>query len=116
MGSMASKLEDVSTLTMPVMIFLIVGFVVTISLMSSGNIDSGLIKILSYFPFTSPMAMFARISMGTTTNVQAIISIIILIISIVGVGYLAVAIYRIGILMYGKPPKFNEIVRALKKN
>lgn len=116
MGSMASKLEDVGTLTMPVMIFLIIGFVVTISFMSSGNIDSSIIKFLSYFPFTAPMAMFARIAMGTATTIQAIISIIILIISIVGVGYLAVAIYRIGILMYGKPPKFNEIVRALKKN
>lgn len=116
MGSMASKLEDVSTLTMPVMMFLIIGFVVVISFMSSGNIDSIVIKVLSYFPFTSPMAMFARISMGTATNIQAIISIVILIASIIGVGCLAVAIYRVGILMYGKPPKFNEIVRALKKN
>lgn len=116
MGSMASKLEDVGALTMPVMMFLIIGFVVTISLMSSGNIDSGFVKLLSYFPFTSPMAMFARIAMGTATTIQAIISIIILIASIVGVGYIAVALYRIGILMYGKPPKFNEIVRALKKN
>lgn len=115
MGSMASKLEDVGTLTMPVMIFLIIGFVITISFMSSGNIDSVVIKILSYFPFTSPMAMFARVSMGTANNIQALISILILIVSIIGVGYLAVAIYRIGILMYGKPPKFNEIVRALKK-
>ena len=116
MGSMASKLEDVGTLTMPVMMFLIIGFLITISLMSSGNIDSGIIKFLSYFPFTAPMAMFARIAMGTATTIQAIISIIILIISIIGVGYLAVAIYRIGILMYGKPPKFNEIIRALKNN
>ncbi len=116
MGSMASKLEDVGTLTMPVMMFLIIGFLITISLMSSGNIDSGIIKFLSYFPFTAPMAMFARIAMGTATTLQAIISIIILIVSIIGVGYLAVAIYRIGILMYGKPPKFNEIIRALKKN
>ena len=98
------------------MMFLIIGFVVVISFMSSGNIDSIVIKVLSYFPFTSPMAMFARISMGTATNIQAIISIVILIASIIGVGCLAVAIYRIGILMYGKPPKFNEIVRALKKN
>ena len=116
MGSMASKLEDVGALTMPVMMFLIIGFVVTISFMSSGNIDSGFVKLLSYFPFTSPMAMFARIAMGTATTIQAIISIIILIASIIGVGYIAVALYRIGILMYGKPPKFNEIVRALKKN
>lgn len=115
MGSMASKLEDVGTLTMPVMIFLIIGFVVTISFMSSGNIDSGIVKFLSYFPFTAPMAMFARIAMGTANHIEALISIVLLIASIIGVGNLAVAIYRVGILMYGKPPKFNEIIRALKK-
>ncbi len=116
MGSMASKLEDVGTLTMPVMFTFIVSFVITISFMSADNIDSVLINVLSYIPFTAPMAMFARICMGTASHLEALISIIILIISIYGVGRLAVAIYRIGILMYGKPPKFNEIVRALKKN
>ena len=100
---------------MPVMMFLIIGFVITIALMSSGYVDSSIVKVLSYFPFTSPMAMFARIAMGTATTLEAIISIIVLILSIIGVGYLAVAIYRVGILMYGKPPKFNEIARALKK-
>lgn len=116
MGSMASKLEDVGTLTMPVMFTFIIGFVITISFMSADNIDNIIIKVLSYVPFTSPMAMFARICMGTASHFEAIISIIILIISIFVLGRLAVTIYRIGILMYGKPPKFNEIVRALKNN
>lgn len=116
MGSMASKLEDVGTLTMPVMFTFIISFVVTISFMSADNIDSVFINVLSYIPFTAPMAMFARICMGTATHLEAFISIVILIISIYGVGRFAVAIYKIGILMYGKPPKFNEIVRALKKN
>lgn len=114
MGSMASKLEDVGTLTMPVMFTFIIGFVITISFMSADKIDNIIIKILSYVPFTAPMAMFARICMGTASHTEAIISIVILIISIFLLGRLAVAIYRIGILMYGKPPKFNEIVRALK--
>ncbi|MBR5320834.1 MAG: ABC transporter permease [Clostridia bacterium] len=116
MGSMASKLEDVGTLTMPVMFTFIISFVITISFMSADNIDSVFINVLSYIPFTAPMAMFARICMGTATHLEAFISIVILIISIYGVGRFAVAIYKIGILMYGKPPKFNEIVRALKKN
>ena len=116
MGSMASKLEDVGTLTMPVMFTFIVSFVITIAFMSADNIDNPFINILSYIPFTAPMAMFARICMGTASHLEALVSIIILIVSIYGVGRLAVAIYRIGILMYGKPPKFNEIARALKKN
>ena len=116
MGSMASKLEDVGTLTMPVMFTFIVSFVITIAFMSVDNIDNPFINILSYIPFTAPMAMFARICMGTASHLEALASIVILIISIYGVGRLAVAIYRIGILMYGKPPKFNENARALKKN
>ena len=116
MGSMASKLEDVGTLTIPVMFTFIVSFVITIAFMSADNIDNPFINILSYIPFTAPMAMFARICMGTASHLEALASIVILIISIYGVGRLAVAIYRIGILMYGKPPKFNEIARALKKN
>lgn len=114
MGSMASKLEDVGTLTMPVMFTFIISFVIVIAFMSADNIDNTLIKVLSYIPFTAPMAMFARICMGTAGHIEAIISVAILIVSIYGVGRLAVAIYEIGILMYGKPPKFNEIVRALK--
>ncbi len=116
MGSMASKLEDVGTLTMPVMFTFIISFVVTISFMSADKIDNPLINILSFIPFTAPMAMFARICMGTANHIEAFISIVILIISIYGVGRLAVAIYRIGILMYGKPPKLNEILRALRNS
>lgn len=116
MGSMASKLEDVGTLTMPVMFTFILSFIVTIMFMSSDNIDNPIINVLSYIPFSAPMAMFARICMGTATHLEALISIVLIIVAIIGIGYLAVAIYKIGILMYGKPPKFNEIVRALKKN
>lgn len=116
MGSMASKLEDVGTLTMPVMFTFILSFIVTIMFMSSDNIDNPVINVLSYVPFSAPMAMFARICMGTATHLEALISVLLIVVSIIGVGYLAVAIYKIGILMYGKPPKFNEIVRALKKN
>lgn len=115
MGSMATKLEDVGTLTMPVMFLFIISFVASITFLSSGNVDNAIMKVLSYIPFTSPMAMFVRIAMGTATTTEALIAIAILVASIVLTGYLAVAIYRIGILMYGKPPKFNEILRTLKK-
>lgn len=114
MGSMASKLEEVGTLTMPAMMTFVIGFIATISFMSSGNIDNPVMKVLSYIPFTSPMAMLARITMGEATGLQAAVSIVILLLSIIGVGYVAVAIYKIGILMYGKPPKFNEILKALQ--
>lgn len=114
LSSLASKMEEVGTLTMPVTFLMIVSFVITIGSISSGNVDNILLKVLSFVPFSSPMAMFARIAMNTAGTVEIIISVAVLVLSDVLIGYLAVAIYRIGILMYGKPPKFNELIRALK--
>ncbi|MGN0569766.1 MAG: ABC transporter permease [Candidatus Fimenecus sp.] len=114
LSSLASKMEEVGTLTMPVTFLMIISFVITIGSISSGNVDNVLLKVLSFVPFSSPMAMFARIAMNTAGTVEIIISVAVLVMSDILIGYLAVAIYRIGILMYGKPPKFNELIRALK--
>lgn len=115
LGSLASKTEEIGTLTMPVTFFMVLAFLGTMLSMSTDKMDTVFVKVLSYIPFCSPMAMFARIAMNTATTLEAVISIIVLIISNILIGYLAVAIYRIGILMYGKPPKLRELVRELRK-
>lgn len=114
-ASLATKLEDISTLTLPITFLMIISFMITVFSMM-GNIDSPLMKIASFIPVTSPMAMFTRIAMGNVKMSEIIISIIILIVSTVLVGYLSAIIYKIGVLMYGKPPKLNELVRAVKNN
>ncbi|MBQ1234905.1 MAG: ABC transporter permease, partial [Oscillospiraceae bacterium] len=82
--------------------------------MSSGNVDNLAVKIASFVPFTSPMAMFTRIAMGSVPIWEIAVSIGILIISVVGVGMLAAKIYRIGVLMYGTSPKPLAILKAIK--
>lgn len=114
LASLASRMEDTNTLVMPVMLVFIVSFMVTIFSMAGGKIDSVLMKVLSFVPFTSPMAMFARIAMSEVAPIQIILSIVILIVSIIGIGFLAAGIYRVGVLMYGKPPKLKELVRILR--
>lgn len=114
LASLASRMEDTNTLVMPVMLVFIVSFMVTIFSMVGGKIDSVLMKVLSFVPFTSPMAMFARIAMSEVAPIQIILSIVILIVSIIGIGFLAAGIYRVGVLMYGKPPKLKELVRIMR--
>ena len=115
LASLASRLEDMNTLVMPVTFLMIISFMITIFSMM-GNVDSTLMKVVSFIPFTSPMAMFTRIAMGSVSTIEIVISVGILIGSTIGIGYLAAAIYKIGVLMYGKPPKLNELLRALKNN
>lgn len=84
--------------------------------MASGSVDTVLMKVCSYIPFTSPMAMFTRICMSTVAWYEIAISIAILIGSTIGIGVLSAKIYRVGVLLYGTPPKMKAIFKAVWKS
>ena len=114
-GSTASKLEDINTSVMPITMLFIIAFFVVMFSMTSGSVDNTLMKVCSYIPFTSPMAMFTRICMSTVPLYEILISIAILIGSTVGVGFIAAKIYRVGVLLYGTTPKIGAIIKAVWK-
>ncbi len=114
-GSTASKLEDINTSVMPITFLFIIAFIVVVFSMSSGTIDNAAMKLCSYIPFTSPMAMFTRICMSTVAWYEIAISIVILIASTVGIGVLSAKIYRVGVLLYGTPPKIGTILKTVLK-
>ena len=114
-GSTASKLEDINTSVMPITFLFIIAFMVVMFSMSSGSVDNTAMLVCSYIPFTSPMAMFTRICMSTVAWYEIAISIAILIGSTVGIGVLSAKIYRVGVLLYGTPPKFTNIIKTVFK-
>lgn len=115
LGSTATKLEDINTSTMPLILLFVVAFIVSMMGMSSGNVDSMLMKVCSFIPFTSPMAMFTRIAMSTVPMHEILLSIAILAVSSAGIGVLAAKIYRVGVLLYGTTPKLGAILKAIRK-
>jgi ABC-2 type transport system permease protein len=112
-GSTASKLEDINTSVMPITFLFIIGFMVVIFSMTGGSIDNAAMKICSFVPFTSPMAMFTRIAMSTVPWYEIAISIGVLIGSVIGIGVLSARIYRVGVLLYGTPPKLMKILQTV---
>ena len=60
------------------------------------------------------MAMFVRIAMASPAWYEIVISVILLIVSTAFIGMLAARVYRIGVLMYGKPPKLGEMLHVLR--
>ena len=114
-GSTASKLEDINTSVMPVTMLFIIAFMVVMFSLASGDVDNMLMKVCSYIPFTSSMAMFTRIAMGTVPWYEILISIAILIGSVAGVGVVSAKIYRVGVLLYGTTPKIGSILKAVWK-
>lgn len=114
-GSTASKLEDINTSVMPITFLFIIAFVVVMMSMGNGSVDTVLMKVCSYIPFTSPMAMFTRICMSTVAWYEIAISIAVLIASTVGVGIVSAKIYRVGVLLYGNKPKLTSVLKAVWK-
>ncbi len=114
-GSTASKLEDINTSVTPIMLLFVGGFMVVMFSFISGNVDNMIMKVCSFIPFTSSMAMFTRIAMSTVPWYEILISVLILMATTVGTGIISAKIYRVGVLLYGTPPKLSAIIKAVKK-
>ena len=107
-GSAVDNVQDASQLQSVVMVPIILGLVMSMSVVSDPN--STLATILSMIPFTSPMTMMTRIPFGIPTW-EIITSLVILYTSFIGMVWVASKIYRVGIFMYGKKPSIKELIK-----
>lgn len=114
-GSTVSRLEDINTAIMPITFLFIIAFIVVMTAMGSGQVDTVPMLVCSFIPFTSPMAMFTRIAMSTVPAWQVAVSVGLLGVSVIGIGVLAARIYRVGVLLYGTAPKPAELLRIIRK-
>ena len=114
LASLVSRLEDLSNVITPATMLFVVVFIIVMVALNSGEVDTPLMIACSYIPLTSPMAMFVRITMGNVAGWEIAVSVALMAAGAVALGYLGAAIYRIGVLMYGKPPKLSGLVSMLK--
>lgn len=68
---------------------------------------------LSIIPFTSPVAMMARVAFGVPTW-ELILSMALMIAGFVFTIWLAGRIYRIGILMHGTKVSYKTLFKWIK--
>jgi ABC-2 type transport system permease protein len=112
-GAAVDSETDTQQFLMPVMLPLMLGFYVTqMSVMT--NPEGSAIFWLSMIPFTSPVSMLVRISMGSVELWEVLLSMSLLVITFIGTTWLAGKIYRTGILMYGKKASWKEMFKWLK--
>jgi ABC-2 type transport system permease protein len=110
-GSMVSRQEEASSMAFPIQLPLLVGYLATITAMSSGD-DSPLLRILSFLPPTAPVTMPIRIAIGAAKGWQIALSVALLVGGIVVVARLASRIYARSILRTGKRLKLRQALRA----
>ncbi|MQY56894.1 hypothetical protein GH140_01700, partial [bacterium] len=111
-GSMVNSEKEAQQLVMPITMFLILPLLLLIFIIRSP--DSALSVGLSLFPLFAPIIMMLRVSVLLPPFIQIAAAIVLLILAVLLMAWLAAKIYRVGILMYGKRPKFGEIIRWVR--
>jgi len=108
-GAIFDNDQDAQSGMWPIMILIMIPFYIAITM--TNNPDTSLIKISSIVPFSSIIVMPARMTVIDVPAIELVLSIIINLATMVGVFMFAGKIYRVGILMTGKKPKWSEVVR-----
>lgn len=109
-GSAIDTQEDAQQFMLPIMLPIILSIMVMMSAIKSP--EGPIAFWFSMIPLTSPVVMMARIPFGVPAW-QLALSMFLLVITFVGMVWVAGKIYRTGILMYGKKPSWKEIGKWL---
>lgn len=105
-GSAVDNEADTQQFMLPITVPLILAIVLIPYIIN--NPEGPLVFWASIIPFTSPIAMMARIPFGVP-YLDLVLSVVLLILGFVGTTWLAGRIYRTGILMYGKKVNYREL-------
>lgn len=79
------------------------------------NPNMMLVRVLSWFPLTSPTMMLLRFPLGEVPLVDVIGSLALLVATIPVILVFGAKVFRMGLLMYGKRPALKQVLRALRE-
>lgn len=113
-GSAVSDVREANSLLTPIMLLLMVPFFLWFPI--SQNPNSVLSQAISFFPPATPFVMVLRMCQpGVTIPLWEIVATTV--VGFAGVLFMvwaAAKIFRIGVLMYGKPPSMIGLVKWLR--
>lgn len=109
-GASVEQESDAQYLLLPVMLPLMFSYMLNIQILEAP--ETTLATVCSFVPFTSPITMMVRLSMGVPWW-EVVISALILVATVYLMIKLAGRIYRTGIFMYGKKPSLWEMLKWL---
>jgi ABC-2 type transport system permease protein len=109
-GAAATDIKDTQTLLMPIMMIAVIPFFALGAIMQDPN--GTVARAVSFFPTATPMLMVARESVPPGVPWWEMLSGILLVMltSLVCI-WAAGRIFRIGILLHGKSPRFGDLVQ-----
>ena len=114
MGSFVSRPDDLQTLSLPLSLVAMAGYLAAVMTLSSGG-GGAITKVLSFVPPFSPFVMLARLMVGSVTAIEVVVSVAILLVAIAFVAISAARMYEAGVLLYGQRPGLRAFISAARR-
>ncbi len=112
-GAACNSIKEAQSMAAPLTILTIVPMMLWWAI--TQNPTSALSVVLSYIPPITPFVMILRICADPETPIfQVVTTLLLLWLSVLGTIWAAGKIFRVGVLMYGKPPSPKELIRWLR--
>jgi ABC-2 type transport system permease protein len=113
MGSFVSRPDDLQTLSLPLSLVAMVGYLTAI--VALGGAGNAWVMVASFLPPFSPFVMLARIMVFAVEPWQVALSIALMIVAIAVVAVAATRMYAAGVLLYGTRPGLRAFIAAARK-
>ena len=113
MGSFVSRPDDLQTLSLPLSLVAMVGYVIAIVALGGGS--GTVVTVASYVPPLSPFVMLARLMVSAVQPWEVVLSIGLLVAAIAVVAVVATRMYAAGVLLYGQRPGLRAFVAAARR-
>jgi len=109
-GAMAARAEDLQATSTPFSLLLTGSYVA--AMIAIGNPGGGAAKVLSFVPFSAPLAMPLRIADGSAAAWEIALSAAIVIVAAYALVRVAERVYRGGVMRTERPASMRELLRA----
>lgn len=112
-GAAVTELSEAQALMTPIMLILIIPMMLWMPILRNPNSEFSV--ACSFVPLINPFVMVLRISGSEPIPMWQIpVSILVGLITVCIVAWMAAKVFRIGVLMYGKPPDFRTLIRWIR--
>ncbi|VAX39353.1 hypothetical protein MNBD_PLANCTO03-136 [hydrothermal vent metagenome] len=112
-GAAVNELREAQSLMGPVMMVIMLPYFFWMPISRDPN--STLSFVLSMVPPMSPFAMMVRIGSTEPPPMwQVLVSIVVAAVFALGCVWFAAKVFRVGLLMYGKPPNLRTLIRWVR--
>jgi len=111
-ASLINRTEDLGSVAMPLVFPVVVGFI--LAQLALENPHASNVVAFSEIPLLAPFVMFTRIAVSSVPAWQVVLAIVVNVAAAALFAWGAGRVYRVGLLLYGRPPSFRQVLATLR--